>query len=383
MTVPEEHEKAKGWDRDNAIAKQADEELERAAFLKIVRAMRDYASDAAREVHRWERNYERLPANHRALLSHHVAKHDDAYRCVKRNDDFFKEMLSSFTGDDVPPHLRVPPPGEMAHEPVAPSDAVKVLYVLKNLARDWSAEAADERLQSHGPILAELERRLKAVPGRPPPRVMVPGAGLGRLVLECARRGWESEGNEYSYYMLLTSSFILNHATKAEQFTIHPWMHTNNNHLSDANQLRGVKVPDVPACDAGVPPGCMGMCAGDFVEVYGAAEQAGAWDAVATCFFIDTAHNVIEYLEIISRCLKPGAVWVNFGPLLYHWADAESYLREDEMSVEMSLEDVERVASAAGLDVVKKEMRESKYTGDKMSMCQTVYECAFIVAVKR
>jgi len=61
MTVPEEHEKAKGWDRDNAIAKQADEELERAAFLKIVRAMRDYASDAAREVHRWERNYERLP----------------------------------------------------------------------------------------------------------------------------------------------------------------------------------------------------------------------------------------------------------------------------------------------------------------------------------
>ena len=55
-------------------------------------------------------------------------------------------------------------------------------------------------------------------------------------------------------------------------------------------------------------------------------EQVGQWDAVATCFFIDTAHNVVEYLEIISRCLRPGGVWVNFGPLLYHWADARSYL---------------------------------------------------------
>ena len=119
------------------------------------------------------------------------------------------------------------------------------------------------------------------------------------------------------------------------------------------------------------------------MEVYGAPEQTNQWDAVATCFFIDTAHNVVEYLEIIANCLKPGGVWVNFGPLLFHWADARAYLENDELSVEMSLADVERVADAVGLDVVKKEMRESKYTGDKMSMCQTVYECAFIVAVKR
>ena len=71
--------------------------------------------------------------------------------------------------------------------------------------------------------------------------------------------------------------------------------------------------PDVPACEAGIQPGCMSMCAGDFVEVYGAPDQAGQWDAVATCFFIDTAHNVVEYLEIIARCLKPGgAVQVEF-----------------------------------------------------------------------
>ena len=130
--------------------------------------------------------------------------------------------------------------------------------MLKNLSRDWSAEAAEERAQSHGPIIAELQARLK-VPhpseGRYPPRVMVPGAGLGRLVMECARLGYETEGNEYSYYMLLTSSYILNHATHAGEFDIFPWIHGNNNHTSDANHLRRVPIPDLPRVKLGSNPG--------------------------------------------------------------------------------------------------------------------------------
>jgi len=33
-----------------------------------------------------------------------------------------------------------------------------------------------------------------------------------------------------------------------------------------------------------------------------------AWDAVVTCFFLDTAHNIVEYIEIISKVLKDGGV---------------------------------------------------------------------------
>jgi hypothetical protein len=36
------------------------------------------------------------------------------------------------------------------------------------------------------------------------------------------------------------------------------------------------------------------MAAGDFVQTYGDASQAGAWDAVVTCFFVDTAPVVME-----------------------------------------------------------------------------------------
>lgn len=38
-----------------------------------------------------------------------------------------------------------------------------------------------------------------------------------------------------------------------------------------------------------------------------------SWDCVATCFFIDTAHNVLEYMETIWKILKPGGVWINLG----------------------------------------------------------------------
>ena len=36
-----------------------------------------------------------------------------------------------------------------------------------------------------------------------------------------------------------------------------------------------------------------------------------------TVFFIDTAHNIIDYIETISKILKPGGVWINLGNDLY------------------------------------------------------------------
>jgi hypothetical protein len=30
---------------------------------------------------------------------------------------------------------------------------------------------------------------------------------------------------------------------------------------------------------------------------------------------------VFEYIETIYRALKPGGLWVNMGPLLYHWVE--------------------------------------------------------------
>jgi len=71
------------------------------------------------------------------------------------------------------------------------------------------------------------------------------------------------------------------------------------------------------------------MTAGDFLEVYGTIHQKEKWDCVVTCFFIDCANNIVEYLEKIYYVLKFGGTWINLGPLLYHYADMP-----DERSIE-------------------------------------------------
>ena len=49
-----------------------------------------------------------------------------------------------------------------------------------------------------------------------------------------------AQGNEFSYYMLLTSDFMLNACERAEQWVIFPYIHSNCNHIRDAYQLRQV-----------------------------------------------------------------------------------------------------------------------------------------------
>lgn len=272
----------------------------------------------------------------------------------------------------------------------------------------------------------------------------MPGAGLGRLCTEIARRGYACQGNEYSYFMLLTSSFMLNCVDRKEAVGIFPWvraravaspresMETISNRPSCAqvlntcnnrehkDQLRQVLIPDEaragfpsrcrscsaeatrkpltlalahsspspgpaalqPTVEMNLPPGSLSMCAGDFVEVYSTPDNAEAFDAVVTCFFIDTAHNVAacvlpqmrppappaahspapasqsperrvcatscSYLEVIWHALRPGGVWINHGPLLWHWADAHTYLSTPELSIEVPLESVLRCAAALG-----------------------------------
>ena len=91
--------------------------------------------------------------------------------------------------------------------------------------------------------------------------------------------------------------------------------------------------------------------------MYSGQNNAGQFDAVLTCFFLDTAHNVMvswmllviavlapltsivgasvgvqeavqcscpmchghlqEYIEVLYRILRPGGYWINLGPLLW------------------------------------------------------------------
>jgi len=259
-----------------------------------------------------------------------------------------------------------------------------VRYVLRNLMRDWSVEGAAERAQSYGRITAELAPWLAArPPGAPPAAVLVPGAGLARLCCDIAALGAAAQGSEYSFFMLLASSFVLNGVERAGQFAVHPFATTPTNQRSDANQLRPISIPDVAPADLTAGPGLLSMCAGAFEEVYSGPQFAGAFDAVATCFFIDTARNVLAYLDAIWAALRPGGLWVNCGPLLWHWADSHTYLPAGELSVELPLDALLSAAAALGFELLKKEDGvAAAYMADPLSMHKTVYDAVFFVMRK-
>lgn len=175
-------------------------------------------------------------------------------------------------------------------------------------------------------------------------KVLFPGAGLGRLVFDFAVDGYAAQGNEFSYFMLVSSNFILNMIENAEEFEIQPFIHTFSNTFEENDPFEVYKIPDVNPADLIKPGHDFSMVAGEFVDVY--KKQTEEWDSVITCFFLDTANNIIEYIETIHKILKKNGVWINFGPLLYHYADMQ-----DECSIELSWEEIKYIIQNMGFEI--------------------------------
>jgi hypothetical protein len=57
------------------------------------------------------------------------------------------------------------------------------------------------------------------------------------------------------------------------------------------------------------------------------------------------AKNFMNYLRIIHRILAPDGVWINLGPLLWHWENS------DEISIELTLDDVKELARGVGFEL--------------------------------
>lgn len=250
--------------------------------------------------------------------------------------------------------------------------------------------------------------------------MLVPGAGLGRLLVEIAAAGFEVEGNELSFHQLMASNWVLNGVDADTSYELHPWALTFSNQRSVEEQVRAVRVPDVhPGTYLhGRSEGMerhaferMGMVAGDFCLLYTGPEYTNAFGVVATVFFIDTAPNLIRYLEAIANVLEEGGYWVNLGPLLWHFEDRRpgdgkkanededgdtdmseqqaSFHRSkgiaDPGSMELTAEEVITLISHLGFEVLEHEVRDQPqgYIQDVSSMMATTYKALHFVARRR
>lgn len=302
------------------------------------------------------------------------------------------------------------------------NDLDKARSTIRQFYRDWSSEGAVEREACYGPVFRALANeqarrqtstveKKSTIPAQTeaqasPLNVLVPGAGLGRLVFDLCRLGHNTEGNEISYHQLLASSYILNSCERAGKHTIYPWIHSFSNHKSRENQFKSYKIPDIHPQQtlteteaAGGKIGKMQMCAADFLCLYCDDAHAGVYDAVATIFFLDTAPNLIRYLEVIRHCLRPGGILINIGPLLWHWEnhvpghhgyDGDGDYDEntslgiaDPGSFELTDDEVIALVEKMGFVI---ETRESDirapYVQDSQSMLQSVYNASHWIARK-
>lgn len=308
-----------------------EEEQEKKVFHKILDSFRYYRRHSEKYIDAKYREWESLSHKHQSLLPEYHDKLQKTKQALRANADFIQVLVPSENSS-----------ADQTYSAQPESEMEKVRGVLRQLARDWSQEASDERSRTYGAIIKELESLFSNCEDKSLIKILVPGAGLGRLAYDIAKTGFSCQGNEFSFYMLLVSNYILNRCDDRNQFVIYPWIHTFSNHLSASDQLRPVRIPDSLPGNLPEQVG-FSMTAGDFLEIYSANDENQEWDCVVTCFFIDTAHNVISYLETIYHVLKKGGYWINFGPLLYHFEGIPN-----ESSVELTVEEIILISSRIG-----------------------------------
>lgn len=247
--------------------------------------------------------------------------------------------------------------------------------VFLHLLRDWSAECEHVYRSTYGPAIRKLCELL------PEGEVLVPGAGLGRLALELAKEGYKVEANDASRLFLTFGDYVMNRPP--EGASIFPLAHVFSENRGLAQQYMEVKVPSpTPESiikhlrdkSANSTSPFISLVPGEFAKLYKkGCPGHRRFDAILTCFFIDTATDVEELFKVMDGLLGPGGVWVNIGPL--NW--------RKEARLKLSYEEIVDIWTRLGYDFVCNEWVECDYHIERLQKMYTEsYYCALTAAVK-
>jgi hypothetical protein len=251
---------------------------------------------------------------------------------------------------------------------------------LYHYMRDWSTDGFHERAVPYEYIFKELEKQFPDREGRKEGavKVLVPGSGLGRLAHEISGLGnFEVTACEYSPQMRIAYRYL--EQMQSQKSVVYPYIDWWSHQPTTKELIHPVEYPDISMNASNVL-----LVEGDFTKEF--VNQTAHYDAIVTFFFIDTAKNVMDYFETMSKVLKPGGVWINLGPLLYY-----------EAHVEFALDDLLNIAGEYGFDFMdvdeewgpltlkehKARSRQIGYLFNERSLRRNTYMAQFWAAKKR
>ncbi|KAG0144989.1 hypothetical protein CROQUDRAFT_659304 [Cronartium quercuum f. sp. fusiforme G11] len=361
-------------------------------YRKVTQAFDEYRRWSLTENNRRRKDFYRIPVSDQRLLPKYIEKLNEVDDRIRRNADVMDEIVFRAQEVGIGPSIINTSNDNLNEDQkdhtktgyVSSIDASKVKSTLRQFVRDWSKLGEIERNACYKPMLIALENYVQRisppVTDRSKIRVLVPGCGLGRLAWEVADRGFVSQGNESSYFMIMASNLVLNYASSVNQWSIFPFIHSFCNHTSTETLLSQVEFPDRLA-SPDFNTDHFGISMGDFCEIFLKAEEKDNWNIVLTCFFIDTAKNIVEYIRTIRHLLKPGGMWVNLGPTLWHYEGSSNPM---DTSIELDVEEIKKLCQEMGfeLDHDYDQTIETTYAGNPYLNLKQVYKANMWVAYK-
>lgn len=144
-----------------------------------------------------------MSENHKALLHRYSGSLELLRNCVDQNARIIQHMIKNV--DKLFANCHEQRKDLDNQEELMNSsqqvDIEKVTIVLKQIVRDWSILGEPERKTNYQPIIDALSEFLEPQKiGQGDTKILVPGAGLGRLVYEIALRGYFAEGKNLVIY---------------------------------------------------------------------------------------------------------------------------------------------------------------------------------------
>jgi hypothetical protein len=304
---------------------------QRQELLTAVNDIKDYLDNA----YQWN-NRRRILFRQMSPLQQQLAKPVDYPKKLNLIDKYFQKnnkILSTILSNSIKKHDIKDFELKFAEEQAKASKRNNYFRVVESLchyARDWSVQPCDEIT----PLLDYIKHECKNF-NNEKTIAIVPGSGLGRVAHTLANDMKFSSVHavEFSSLMVLMNEFLYT-TVNEKKVNVYPYLHTYSNHVTLEDQIRPVEI-----LHSLKKPENLTIHTANFTKFdignYLKQDESADNLVFITCFFLDTAENLIEYLQAINRLssqFKGKKKWINLGPLKYGTA-AKIEVSDEELKI--------------------------------------------------